>query len=53
MVVFDACHSGGAVATRSLPASELMSLSAFLAQPAHWRVLLDLGLLTRVRHEPL
>ena len=34
------------LATRGLPASELMSLSAFLAQPAHWRVLLDLGLLS-------
>jgi hypothetical protein len=34
------------LATRSLPASELMGLGAFLAQPAHWRVLLDLGLLS-------
>ena len=34
------------LATRGLPASDLMDLSAFLAQPAHWRVLLDLGLLS-------
>jgi len=34
------------LATRGLPTSELMSLSAFLAQPAHWRMLLDLGLLS-------
>jgi MFS family permease len=34
------------LATRSLPASELMNLSAFLVQPAHWRVLMDLGLLS-------
>jgi MFS family permease len=34
------------LATRNLPASELMGLGAFLAQPAHWRVLLDLGLLS-------
>ena len=29
-------------ASRALPASELMTLSAFLAEPAHWRVLFDL-----------
>jgi MFS family permease len=34
------------LATRSLPAAELMNLSAFLVQPAHWRVLMDLGLLS-------
>ena len=33
-------------ATRSLPASELMGVTAFLSQAAHWRVLLDLGLLS-------
>jgi 1-acyl-sn-glycerol-3-phosphate acyltransferase len=33
-------------ATRSLPAAELMGLSVFLAQPAHWRVLADLTLLS-------
>jgi MFS family permease len=34
------------LAVRSLPAAELMGVSAFLAQPTHWRVLLDLGLLS-------
>ena len=34
------------LATRSLPASGLMGVSAFLAHAAHWRVLLDLGLLS-------
>ncbi len=34
------------LATRSLPAAPLMDVAAFLAQPAHWRVLLDLGLLS-------
>ena len=34
------------LATRSLPASELMGVTAFLSQAAHWRVLLDLGLLS-------
>ena len=33
-------------ASRGLPASEIMGLSAFLAQPAHWRVLADLALLS-------
>ena len=33
-------------AVRSLPAGDLMPVSAFLAQAAHWRVLLDLGLLS-------
>ena len=33
-------------ASRSLPPSELMSLTAFLAQPAHWRVMADLMLLS-------
>jgi 1-acyl-sn-glycerol-3-phosphate acyltransferase len=33
-------------ATRSLPASEVMGLSAFLAQTAHWRVMADLALLS-------
>ena len=33
-------------AVRSLPAGDLMTVSAFLAQAAHWRVLLDLGLLS-------
>ena len=32
-------------AARSLPASELMGVAAFLAQGAHWRVLADLALL--------
>ena len=33
-------------AVRSLPATELMGVAAFLSQAAHWRVLLDLGLLS-------
>ena len=33
-------------ATRSLPAAEMMGAAAFLAQPQHWRVLLDLALLS-------
>jgi 1-acyl-sn-glycerol-3-phosphate acyltransferase len=33
-------------ASRGLPPSGVMSLSSFLAQPAHWRVLLDLMLLS-------
>ena len=33
-------------ASRSLPASAPMGLAAFLAQPAHWRVMADLGLLS-------
>ena len=33
-------------ASRSLPASEIMGLSAFLAQSQHWRVMLDLALLS-------
>jgi len=33
-------------AVRSLPAAELMGVAAFLSQAAHWRVLLDLGLLS-------
>lgn len=33
-------------ASRSLPASEVMALGAFLAQGAHWRVMLDLALLS-------
>ena len=33
-------------ATRSLPAAEMMGAAAFLAQPHHWRVLLDLTLLS-------
>jgi 1-acyl-sn-glycerol-3-phosphate acyltransferase len=32
--------------SRGLPASALQSLTQFLAQPAHWRVMLDLGLLS-------
>ena len=32
-------------AARGLPAAPMYSLGAFLAQPAHWRVLADLGLL--------
>ena len=32
-------------ASRALPAAELYTLSAFLAQPAHWRVMIDLALL--------
>ena len=34
------------LASRSLPAAELMGVTAFLSQAAHWRVLLDLGLLS-------
>ncbi|WP_254789830.1 MFS transporter [Variovorax sp. OV329] len=33
-------------ASRGLPAVPTMGLSAFLAQPAHWRVMADLGLLS-------
>ncbi len=33
-------------ASRGLPAVEIMGLGAFLAQPAHWRVLADLALLS-------
>jgi 1-acyl-sn-glycerol-3-phosphate acyltransferase len=33
-------------ASRGLPASEVMGLAAFLAQPAHWRVMADLLLLS-------
>jgi len=33
-------------ASRGLPPSGVMSLSSFLAQPTHWRVLLDLMLLS-------
>ena len=33
-------------ASRGLPASEIMGLSAFIAQPAHWRVMVDLALLS-------
>ncbi|PZP33363.1 MAG: glycerol acyltransferase [Roseateles depolymerans] len=33
------------LATSHLPAQALMTTQAFLAQPAHWRVLADLGLL--------
>ena len=33
-------------ASRGLPASEIMSLAAFIAKPAHWRVMLDLALLS-------
>ena len=33
-------------ATRSLPATGLVTVSAFLATAAHWRVLADLGLLS-------
>ncbi len=33
-------------ACRGLPASDIMSVEAFLAQPAHWRVLVDLALLS-------
>lgn len=34
------------LATRGLPAQPLMDVATFLAQPAHWRVLLDLCLLS-------
>jgi len=33
-------------ASRALPASEIMGLSAFMAQPEHWRVMADLALLS-------
>jgi len=33
-------------ASTGLPTSEVMGLSAFLAQPAHWRVMADLALLS-------
>jgi len=33
-------------ASRSLPAAPIMGLAAFVAQPAHWRVMADLGLLS-------
>jgi len=33
-------------ASRGLAASPVMSLSAFIAQPAHWRVMADLALLS-------
>jgi 1-acyl-sn-glycerol-3-phosphate acyltransferase len=33
-------------ASRGLPPSSVMSLASFMAQPAHWRVLLDLTLLS-------
>ena len=33
-------------ASNGLPASEIMGLSAFMAQPAHWRVMADLALLS-------
>ncbi len=33
-------------ASRSLPAVPLMGLAAFVAQPAHWRVMADLALLS-------
>ncbi|WP_026435294.1 MFS transporter [Acidovorax sp. JHL-9] len=33
-------------ASRSLPASEVMQLTAFVAQSAHWRVMADLALLS-------
>ncbi len=33
-------------ASRSLPDAELMGLAAFLAQPAHWRIMADLLLLS-------
>jgi 1-acyl-sn-glycerol-3-phosphate acyltransferase len=33
-------------ASRGLPASDAMGLAAFVAQPAHWRVLADLALLS-------
>ena len=33
-------------ASRALPASPIMGLAAFLAQPAHWRVMADLLLLS-------
>ncbi|MBI2748884.1 MAG: MFS transporter [Burkholderiales bacterium] len=33
-------------ASSGLPASEVMGLAAFMAQPAHWRVMADLALLS-------
>lgn len=33
-------------ASRALPAAEVMGLGAFLAQPAHWRLMADLALLS-------
>ncbi len=33
-------------ASRGLPPSEVMGLGAFLAQPQHWRVMMDLALLS-------
>jgi 1-acyl-sn-glycerol-3-phosphate acyltransferase len=33
-------------ASRGLPTSQIMGLGAFLSQPAHWRVLADLALLS-------
>jgi len=33
-------------ASRGLPPSPVMTLAAFIAQPAHWRVMLDLALLS-------
>jgi len=33
-------------ASRGLPASPVMTLAAFIAQPAHWRVMLDLAMLS-------
>ena len=33
-------------ASRSLPASELLSLAEFVSRPAHWRVMADLALLS-------
>ena len=33
-------------ASRGLPASPVMSLATFIAQPAHWRVMMDLALLS-------
>ncbi|MCZ4314738.1 MFS transporter [Comamonadaceae bacterium G21597-S1] len=33
-------------ASNSLPASGIMGVSAFLAQPAHWRIIADLALLS-------
>ena len=33
-------------ASRGLPTSEIMSLATFIAKPAHWRVMMDLALLS-------
>ncbi len=33
-------------ASRGLPPAEALTVSAFIAQPAHWRVMADLGLLS-------